>query len=302
MRVNRLLEMVTLLLNREKVTAREFAERFQISTRTVYRDVDDLSLAGIPIYMNKGKGGGISLLNGYTLDKTMISPEEIDSLLLAVRTLQATQFPDTDRFLEKLEGYFQHPDSGKWIEVDYSPWGSQSNEGEKFNNIRQAILKKKEIHFDYINAEGKRSRRKVDPLQLIFKSQCWYLRGYCIDRQSFRTFRLSRIRSLMVTSQTFDPSKLPEIVSEGKNNDRNQSVSVKLRFSQEAAFRVYDDFDDRLINQDSNGSLIVTIDMVTDEWLYGLVLSYGHYVEVLEPESLRNVIAERLKLSLVQYL
>lgn len=106
----------------------------------------------------------------------------------------------------------------------------------------------------------------------------------------------------MVTSQTFDPSKLPEIVSEGKNNDRNQSVSVKLRFSQEAAFHVYDDFDVRLINQDSNGSLIVTIDMVTDEWLYGLVLSYGHYVEVLEPESLRNVIAERLKLSLVQYL
>jgi predicted DNA-binding transcriptional regulator YafY len=106
MRVNRLLEMVTLLLNRQTITAGEFAERFNISVRTVYRDVEDLSSAGIPVYMSKGKGGGISLLEDFTLNKTLISRQETDSLLLALRTLQAVKYPDVDRFLEKLQSLF----------------------------------------------------------------------------------------------------------------------------------------------------------------------------------------------------
>lgn len=300
MRVNRLFEITTLLLKRKTVPAREFAERFEVSVRTIYRDIEELSAAGVPVYMTKGKGGGISLLEDYTFDRTLISDQESDSLLMALKTLQATRYPDVEHFLEKLEALFQHSRVNDWVHIEYAPWGSAPNEDNKFIDIRHAILEQKIVSFDYIDARGERSRRVVEPMRVILKSQAWYLRGYCRMRNDFRTFRLSRMKNVNVSDEKFE--RLADSDREESGQQPAQPLTtLKLRFAGEVLQRVYDDFNDALVQKNPDGTCQVSIDLVVDEWVYGFILSYGYFIEVLEPDSVRQVIADRLKSALRLY-
>ncbi|MGD9142787.1 MAG: HTH domain-containing protein, partial [Dehalococcoidia bacterium] len=124
MKINRLLEITLLLLNRGTVTAGELAERFGVSTRTIYRDIDDLSAVGVPVYTNKGRGGGVALLENYTFSKAMVTEQERDGLLLALKTLQATRYPDIDGIIDKIGALFKDAAAEDWVHVDFSPWGS----------------------------------------------------------------------------------------------------------------------------------------------------------------------------------
>jgi len=301
MRVNRLLEMVSLLLNRGTIPAREFADRFEVSIRTVYRDVEDLSSAGVPVYMSKGRGGGISLLENYTFDRALVTREETDSLLLSLKTLQATQYPEIDRFLEKLGAIFQQSTSADWVHIEFSPWGSKPNEEGKFVTIKHSILNSRVTHFDYVNSQGDTSCRNVEPMRLIFKSDAWYLWGFCRTRQEYRTFRLSRIKNLIDTGESFIRREEPP-----EDNTQNQIlthpfVPIKLRFFPPVLHRVYDDFDDSLIQKNPDGSCEVNISMPLDDWLTGFILSYGNQVKVLDPPELCESIIKQLKKTLVQY-
>lgn len=293
--------MVILLLNHKRITADEFAERFGVSARTIYRDVEDLSSAGIPIYMSKGKGGGISLLENFTLNRTLITQEESDSLLMAVKTLQATRYPEIDRFMDKLESLFRSSGSNRWIEIDFSPWGSKAGEEDLFNLLRHSILKRKVIRFDYINFNGDQLTRNVYPLQMIYKSNAWYLRGFCLARRDYRTFRLSRFKSTVVLSESFTPMDLPEEKLEENPEKPHEYMRVRLLFSSEAANRIYDDFHESLIHREPDGRFSLAVDIIDDEWIYSLLLSYGCLVEVLEPEHLRLKIRERLIKTLSLY-
>jgi len=301
MRVNRLLEITTLLLKRNVIPAREFAERFNVSTRTIYRDVEELSSAGIPVYMIKGKGGGISLLDTYTFNKTLLSEHESDSLLLALKTLQATQYPEIDNFLVKLETLFNNAASSDWVHIEFSPWGSKPNEENKFIEIKHAILNQKVIRFDYVDAREEKSQRQIEPMQMIFKSQSWYLRGYCTDRQDFRTFRLSRIKNLKVTDTGFKRRDTQINQQQDEQPLPKPLTIIKMKFSNEVTHRVYDDFDDELIIKNPDGSCHVTIDLVEDEWVYGFILSYGCYVEILEPDHIKQLITNRMKKAIQLY-
>jgi len=301
MRVNRLLEITTLLLKRNVIPAREFAERFNVSTRTIYRDVEELSSAGIPVYMIKGKGGGISLLDTYTFNKTLLSEHESDSLLLALKTLQATQYPEIDNFLLKLEALFNNSASSAWVHIEFSPWGSIPNEENKFIEIKHAILNQKVIRFDYVDAREEKSQRQIEPMQMIFKSQSWYLRGYCTDRQDFRTFRLSRIKNLKVTDTGFKRRDTQINQQQDEQPLPKPLTRIKMKFSNEVTHRVYDDFDDELIIKNPDGSCHVTIDLVEDEWVYGFILSYGCYVEILEPDHIKQLITNRMKKAIQLY-
>lgn len=298
MRVSRLLEITTMLLQGKTISARQFAERFGVSTRTIYRDVEELSAAGVPVYMTKGKGGGISLLDTYLLDRTLLTQAETDSLLLALKTLQATQYPDVNRFLQKLEGLFRTRMPEDWVEIEFSSWGSRPNAENTFVSIRHAILARKVICFDYVDARGEPSRRQMEPMRLIFKSQAWYLWGYCLTRSDFRTFRLSRITNLEVTPETFERRNEP---ADQQLADPMNLTPVRLYFCPEVNFRVLDDFDRKQIVWNSDGSCLLTVDLIEDEWLYGYLLSFGHYVQVIEPEHIRSILVERMQKAIAQY-
>ena len=163
MHTGRLFEIVYLLQSRPRMTARELAERFEVSVRTIYRDIDALSAAGVPVYAARGGGGGVGLLPGYVLDRSLLTDGEQDEILYALRAMAAAGMGGAA--LEKLAGLFQ----------------------------KRAILSRREIAFDYYSARGEKSRRTAQPVKLVYKDAAWYLQAYCLARQALRVFKLCRM-------------------------------------------------------------------------------------------------------------
>lgn len=301
MKLNRLLEITILLMNNNTITAKELAERFQVSTRTIYRDLDVLSSSGVPVYTNKGKGGGISLLEGFTLNNTLVSEQERESILLALKTLQATNYPEIDLILNKIGSVFKNVKISDWVDIDFTPWGSSPHEDNKFQEIKRAIIERKIICFHYVNNEGERTQRSVEPMQLIFKGFSWYLKGYCHLKEGFRVFRISRIKHVNVLEEVFSRRVLEEGDETEFYHFNKSLINIKLIFKPQVLSRVYDDFEYERIRKRQDGKIEVEALFPDDDWVYTYILSYGCSVEVAEPISIRDKVAKRLEDTLQQY-
>lgn len=301
MKINRLLEITIILMNRGSVTARELADRFEVSTRTIYRDVDALSCAGVPVYTCKGSNGGIHLMEDYALNKAIVNEHEADSLVLALKTLQATRYPDLSVTLDKLGALFKKSAQNDWVRIDFSPWGSEPNDDNKFVNIKMAILNRKIVNFDYLSSLEEKTARTVEPLQLIYKGQAWYLLGWCRSKTDYRMFRISRIKKLTLTEDSFKPRSVENQTEANMPVAVPRIIQTVLRFKPEIMHRVYDDYDEDQIKRNADGTCEVTLTMPEDEWVYGYILSYGCFAEVMSPDSLRKKITDRLKKALGNY-
>lgn len=301
MKINRLLEITMILLNRGTVTAKELAQQFNVSTRTIYRDIDVLSTAGVPVYMNKGNGGGISLLEDYSLSKTFLSDEESESLLFALKAMQSTKYPETNIALEKIGAVFKNIQADDWIEIDFAGWSNSPNEKNRFADISNAILHQNIITFDYINANGEKSHRKIKPQKLYFNTYTWYLTGFCLNKNEERMFRLSRIKNVIVSDMKFKESIINKEAKKQKSWSNKSFAELKLRFSERALYRLYDEFEESYITKMNDGSYEVNITFPEDEWVYGFILSFGPYVEVIEPQHIRDIIAQKMREALKFY-
>ncbi len=299
MQINRLFEIVYILLNKKTITARELSEHFEVSMRTIYRDIDTLSGAGIPIYTSKGKGGGISLLDNFVLKKSMLSEQEQDEILMSLQSLNAVKLPDIEPVLNKLSIIFNK--QGKnWIDVDFSHWGSDNR--EKFNLLKTAILSANVVSFDYFSSAGEKTARVVEPLKLVFKGQSWYLYGFCRAKDDFRIFKITRIKSLMDSTEVFKRN-IPNVIWDNSEQAcRNRMVTIILKIDARMAYRLYDEFDQEYIIKNADGSFTATATFPEDEWIYGYILSYGNYAEVLEPKHIREIVKKKLEEGLKKYL
>lgn len=291
MRESRLFRIVYYLLQNGKATAPELAQKFEVSIRTIYRDIDSISSAGIPIYATQGKGGGISILNDYTLDKSLFSEQEQEQMLTALQGMVATTEENSNELLTKLSGLFQI-NSTNWIEVDFSDWAHRTPQQDTFNIIKKAIFQKRVISFCYFSGKGNKEKRNVRPIRLVFKSKSWYLYSFCLLRNDYRFFKLTRIKELEMLSETFTQDFTPTKIE--KQIQVENTVAVKLKFDRQAAFRVYDEFTDS-ITEDSQGNLYVQIDLPDNEVLYSYVMSFSDSVEVIEPQSIREQMKKRLQ-------
>lgn len=300
MQINRLLEIVYILLDKKIVTAKELSEHFEVSQRTIYRDIDTLSAAGIPIYTNKGKGGGISLLENFVLNKSMLSEKEQIDILSSLQGLNALNSPEVEPVLNKLSIMF-NKNSTNWIEVDLSHWGSNSDEREKFNLLKTSIINTNIVTFDYFSSYGKKTERIVEPMKLLFKGQSWYVYGFCKTKNDYRIFKVTRIKNLSCTKETFKRDIIEDIWSKPQDYN-NRMVKLVLKIEERMAYRIYDEFDEENIVKNEDGSFTVTITFPEDEWIYGYVLSYGNYAEVLEPKYIRKIIKRKFEEGLKKYL
>lgn len=299
MEQSRLFKIVYHLLEKGKSTAPELAEKFEVSIRTIYRDLDAISAAGIPIYATQGKGGGIFIMQDFVLNKSILSEQEKEQILMALQGISVTEHNQTDELLMKLGGLFQSKVTN-WIEVDFSEWYKNTPNYDVFNLIKNAIFNQYIITFSYFAREGNYSNRTVEPIKLIFKNKDWYLYGFCLLRNDFRFFKLTRIKELEILSDTFkrEVKNIPEIETVIKDNN---FIPAKLRFSPKAAFRVYDEFTDN-VSKDNQGNLYVNIDLPDNETLFSYILSFGDNVEILEPDYLRHSMKEKLALMLEKYI
>ena len=269
MRINRFFEIVYMLLDKERITARELADRFEISTRTIYRDIEDLSAAGIPIYMSKGKNGGISLLPDYILNKTLLTEEEKINILSALQGLNALDELSVDDTLSRLSAFFGDKNQG-FYEIDFGDWGNLIK--DQFEKSKRAIISKRFLSFDYLSSLNMRSKRIVEPYKLWFKEKNWYLKAYCLDKKAIRTFRFSRMRNVEVLDESFEPRMIQ--FSEVKANEQaRKPIDISLRIDKELEYRVLDEFPDSDVVINEDGSFIVTMKSIEDNWLYGYILS-----------------------------
>ncbi|SHH32653.1 Predicted DNA-binding transcriptional regulator YafY, contains an HTH and WYL domains [Clostridium collagenovorans DSM 3089] len=299
MQVNRLFEIIYILLEKNMITAKELAERFEVSQRTIYRDIETLSTAGIPVYMSKGKGGGISILPDFILNKAILTEEEKKEILSSIRAVNAVSFSDPapENVLRKLNNILGENDTD-WIEVDFSNWGNAEREKETFNNLKSAILSKKVVKFDYSSGKGENISREVCPLKLYFKGQSWYMYGYCRIRNDYRFFKLRRIKGLCISKESFN-IKAPQNIMKEDNIFNDEFVTLKMRIYPKMAYRVYDEFE--YFKKLDDGSFIVTIEYPKGEWLFSYISSFGEECEVLEPQEIRKEIKNKIEKMLLNY-
>lgn len=298
MQIRRLFEIVYLLLEKGTVTAKSLSERLEVSVRTVYRDIETLSEAGIPVYMSSGRNGGISLLPGFVLNKTVLSQSEKDEILSALHALSAAQNSVSNEVLSKLGALFG--DYGEsWVEVDFYGWGWSRDSRESFSLIKDAIIERKVISFLYFGGSGPGEERIVEPLKLVFRGQAWYLFAYCRKRAATRFFKLARIENI----RTLDERFIRTSSCSGTEYNTQKLVTEEIIFKADAKMspRIFDEFSHRSISVNEDGSLIVKVDFPVGDWLSGYFLSFGESVEVLSPQWLRNEITEKIKLMKEKY-
>lgn len=297
MQSNRMFEIVYLLLNRKSITARELAEHFEVSSRTIYRDVENLSAAGIPVYMSKGKGGGISLMDSFVLNKTVLTQEEKTDILSAVRAVGAVNCNATETALTKLSSLFGERNAD-WIAIDFSAWSGQKLEADIFQKLKGAVLNRQLIRFSYSGSSGTKTEREAEPLKLCFKGMSRYLYAFCHLRNDYRFFKLSRIKELQVLDRHYSRNISHDIFAE--TNHDFPMLHLKLRFSADLAYRVYDEFDHYTLEDD--GHFLVQAEYPDGSWLLPGLLSFGAGCEVLEPESIRIQVQNELKKMMACYL
>lgn len=295
---NRLFEIIYILLQKKKVTAKELADKFEVSTRTIYRDIEALSGANIPIYASKGKDGGIGILDEYVLNKTILSEEEQNQILFALQGMKKVVGEEEKDILEKLSILFNRK-VDDWIKIDFSNWSEDNIQENRFEIIKSAILNKKLIEFNYYNSNGEESRRIVEPLQIWFKDKSWYLISYCRNKEDYRIFKIARIKEIKTLQEHFE-RELPKEQKEEKCNFK--SISLELEISKQMAYRVYDEFENSEISKKENGDFIVKVEYPENEWVYGYILSFGEHIKVIAPNRAKNIIKDKLERTLKNYL
>ncbi|WP_088186760.1 YafY family protein [Desulfosporosinus sp. FKA] len=299
MQINRLLEIIYILFDKKVATAKELAEHFEVSQRTIYRDVDALSAASIPIYANKGKGGGISLLDNFVIKKSILSKKEQTDILASLQGMKALNVLDVEPVLKKLAAMFD-ANCSSWIDVDFSHWGSCSDDKEKFNLLKVAIINKNRVEFDYYSSFGEKTERSLEPLKLIFKGQAWYAYGFCTVKSDYRIFKVTRIKNLAILDEKFTRN-VPEDIWKESNEVTNKIITLVMRIEKSMAYRVYDEFGQDAITKNADGSFIIRTNLPENEWVYGYILSFGDYGEVLEPVHVKKIIKKKLENSLKKY-
>ena len=283
MKDNRLFRILYYILEKEKVTANELADKFEVSVRTIYRDIDSISSVGVPIFTTQGKGGGIKIDNEYILNKSLFDANEKEQIIAALQGLEKTNKVYKSELITKLSALFKIKNSN-WIEIDFTSWGSNNTYQDLFNTLKIAIINKNIISFSYNSSKAEKINRRVKPIRLLFKEQDWYLYAFCLLRNDFRYFKLSRIKDLEVLAINYEDN-FENIVLK-REIKYEHTVNIKLKFNKSVAFRVYDEF--KAIVEDKKGNLYVEMKIPNNYKLYNYIFSFGANVEILEPKEIRN--------------
>ena len=300
MKLDRLVGILSILLQRQQVTAPQLAEKFEVSVRTILRDLDTLSRAGIPIVTRQGSGGGISILEGYKLDRTLLTNREMQDILAGLRSLDSVN--GTNRYqclMEKLSA-----GSSAWMAgsasvlIDLSSWDREGLTA-KIGLIRSAIEEGQELGFHYYGPNGE-SERAVEPYYLLFRWSSWYLWGWCIRRQDWRLFKLSRMDHLTETGRTFPkrPAPHPDL-----RNERifPGGIPVRARFAPGCKWRLVEEFGPDCFTEEPDGRLLFAADYTNAENLMSWLLTFGPDAELLEPAPLREQLKHKLEEMLRRY-
>ena len=297
MKVDRLIGILSVLLQEEKVTAPELAEKFEVSRRTINRDIENLCNAGIPIRTAQGAGGGISIMDGYRMDRTILTSRDMQMILAGLRSLDSISGSRYySRLMEKLQSGSSTFISGRdSMLIDLSSWYKPSL-APKIEIIQSAIERRNQLEFRYYAPSGE-SARAIEPYYLIFKWSSWYVWGWCVTKEDFRLFKLNRMDGVTETNHHFDCRSVP-LPDLSNEKIFPGGISVKALFAPDVKWRLVEEFGPHCFSEAADGRLLFTADYTDMDNLVSWLLTFGAKAEVLEPTDVRDRIrhiAEALK-------
>lgn len=284
MKIDRLVGMIMILLQQDKVTAPQLAKRFEVSVRTINRDIESLCQAGIPIVTVQGYGGGIAIAEGYKVDKSLFTEEELQTLLTGLGGLDSvSDTSHTAAFMEKLSGREKKIKIEDTTIIDLASYykGSLS---QKIAEIKSAIAQNKVITFQYYYQKGE-STRRIEPYKVVFKWSSWYVFGYCLDRQDFRLFKLNRLWNLQQEDIFFEARQIPESELDFDEYYMSGDIRLKAVFAASEKYRLIECYGMSCFEETAQGVVFERC-FANYEHMREWILSFGDKVRVIEPEEL----------------
>ena len=294
MKIDRLIGILSVLLQKEKMTAPELAEKFEVSRRTINRDIEDLCKAGIPIQTSQGTGGGISIMEGYRLDRTILTSKDMQMILAGLRSLDSVSGSSYYcQLMEKIRTGSSEFISGRdSILIDLSSWYGDSLT-PKIETIQDAVENRHLVRFQYYAPSGE-SERKVEPYFLVFRWSSWYLWGWCKDRKDFRMFKLNRMDRIQKTDESFE---CRNIAMPDLSNEKifPGGIKVKVLFEPDQKWRLVEEFGPKCFTEYDDGRLLFTGDYTDLGNLITWLMTFGDKAEVIEPREAREAISQMVK-------
>lgn len=286
MKIDRMIGILSILLQQEKVTAPYLAEKFEVSRRTINRDIEELCMAGIPLVTTQGTNGGIAIMDGYRIDRTLLTSSDMQAILAGLRSLDSIS--GTNRYAQLMEklsvGASNLLAGDQHILIDLSSW-YKSSLSPKIELIHGAIDRRRKISFTYFSPRGE-SERTVEPYDLVFQWSSWYVWGWCLTRQAFRLFKLNRMTGLQ-DGEPFErrPVPLPDLSAE---KAFPYAYQVKALFTPDYKWRLVEEYGPDSFVEQPDGRLRFTFGFTDRESILSWILTFGNGAELLEPKELRG--------------
>lgn len=300
MKIDRLIGILSVLLQKEKTTAPELADRFEVSKRTINRDIEDLCRAGIPIRTAQGIGGGISIMDGYRMDRTILTSKDMQMILAGLRSLDSVSGSSYyGQLMEKIQAGSSEFITGRdSILIDLSSWYRDSL-APKIEMIQDAIGDRRLIKFRYYAPSGE-SERTVEPYYLVFRWSSWYLWAWCLKRKDFRLFKLNRMDGVQITEKNFEcrEATMPDLSNE---KIFPGGIKVKALFEADQKWRLVEEFGTSCFTENDDGRLLFTADYTDMENLITWILTFGDKAEVIEPEEVREKVRTAIEAMIKNY-
>lgn len=300
MKIDRLVSIIMILLDKERIGAQELADLFEVSPRTIYRDIDAINMAGIPIHSTPGVGGGFEIMQNYKIDKKIFSAADLSAILMGLSGLSnMIRGEELINALAKVKSFIP-ADRAKAIElkvnqicIDLSPWTGSRNIQLYLEIVKAALQESRLLSFEYVAHHGNISSRTVEPYQLVLKSSHWYLHGYCHKRNDFRMFRLSRMSNLQIQEKTFIPQEYQKPALDFAEVLETMQTKIKIRVHKSIMDRVLDFCTYEHFSPDCEEYYIVNFPFIENEYYYNILFSFGDKCECLEPLHIRAEMKRR---------
>jgi len=301
MKMDRLVSIILVLLDKERISAQELANMFEVSPRTIYRDIDTINMAGIPVHATSGVGGGFEIMQKYKIDKRFFSVADLSAILMGLSNLSnMIQGHELVNALAKVKSFIP-VDSAKDIElkanqiyVDLSPWMGNRSIQPYLDMIKTALQESRLLSFKYADRYGNKTTRTAEPYQLVLKGSHWYWQGYCHKRNDFRLFKLSRTSNLQIQKKIFTPRDYPKPWLDFADVLSSMQTKIKIRIHQSVMDRVLDYCTDEYFLPDGDAHYIVNFPFIENDYYYNILFSFGNQCECLEPLHIRSEMRRRI--------
>ncbi|NQX61776.1 helix-turn-helix transcriptional regulator [Paenibacillus qinlingensis] len=298
-KVERLISIIMVLLRKEIVSTTKFSQLFNVSKRTILRDMETLNLSNIPIYSVNGVKGGYGIMDEYKVDKRLLSSSDLQNILAALGGLEQLLFTeDVERTIQKIEAMVSPLSLNRSIQLSFYDWEGRSEILETVKTCQESISKKRLVSFDYTDKDGVVTDRIVEPYELHFSESSWYLKGFCLHRQGSRTFKLSRIDHITMNERAFHPRE--DWSEQGHEASYlPQFVTIKAWISPSIKDQIIERYGRKSIEDHGSGLLLATIFVPQNYMGFQLLASFGTHLKVVEPktyvEDFRNYLSKMME-------